>query len=108
MLGRAGAAGTSETGNEFAMLDCMGNKVTARRPETLAAIDGFSTHFLECTTGCGVVFKALRDEPESVMANAHAASLMLLSQSADAPAQAQPYLDAGALGAGAATERERL
>ena len=39
MLGRAGAAGTSETGNEFAMLDCMGNKVTARRPETLAAID---------------------------------------------------------------------
>jgi len=105
---RAGAAGTGETGNEFAMLDCMGNKVTARRPETLAAINGFSTHFLECTTGCGVVFKALRDEPDSVMANAHAASLMLLSQSADAPAQAQPYLDAGALGAGAATERERL
>jgi len=41
---RAGAAGTGETGNKFAMLDCMGNKVTARCPETLAAINGFSRH----------------------------------------------------------------
>jgi tetratricopeptide (TPR) repeat protein len=90
------------------LTDAQGLSVTTERPETVRAIDRFVQEFLGYGTDFQPVLDAAEADPGCVVAQAHAAALMLFAETGDAAAKAKPYIRRGIEAANAATERERL
>jgi hypothetical protein len=87
--------------------DWLGNAVTTDDPDTVAAIDQFTTSLLTVSPGDGAIFRAAARDPDSPLAPAHAAALCLLGQTPEMLAQARGYLDLAAARLAQATDRER-
>jgi tetratricopeptide (TPR) repeat protein len=89
-------------------IDAQGLPVTAEKPQTVAAIDGFVAQFLDYGTDLMGILAAAEADPDCALAQAHAAALMLFMETGESAAKAKPFLGAGTLVANNATERERL
>ena len=72
--------------------NAQGLEVTTDSPEAIAAIDSFVDQILSMGNNPEVIFKAVEADPTSVIANAYAATLYMLAETADSPTQAAPYL----------------
>lgn len=81
---------------------------TTDSPEARAAIDRFIDQILSMGNNPEVIFNAVEAEPTSVIANAYAATLYMLGETADGPTQAAPYLQAAYEHCAHANEREQL
>lgn len=90
------------------LTDAQGLPVTTDRPETVEAIDRFVRSFLGYGTDFQPVLDAADADPGCVVAQAHAAALMLFSESGDVAGKAKPYIRRGIEAAQSVTERERL
>jgi tetratricopeptide (TPR) repeat protein len=90
------------------LTDARGLEVTTDSPKAIAAIDRFVDQILSFGNNPEVIFKAIEADSTSVIANAYAATLHLLSETADAPTQAAPYLKTAEEHLHQANERERL
>jgi tetratricopeptide (TPR) repeat protein len=90
------------------LTDAQGLPLTTDRPETVEAVDRFTAAFLGYGTDFQPVLDAAEADPDCVVAQAHAAALMLFAETGEAAATAKPYLRRGIEAAARATERERL
>jgi len=102
-------AGPDPRDNDARMLtDAQDLPVTTERPETIDAIDRFVQSFLGYGTDFQAILDAAEDDPSCVVAQAHAAALMLFAETGDAADKARPYIRRGIEAAQQVTERERL
>jgi len=90
------------------LTDAQDLPVTTERPETIEAIDRFVHSFLGYGTDFQPILDAAEDDPTCVVAQAHAAALMLFAETGDAADKARPYIRRGIEAAQQVTERERL
>jgi hypothetical protein len=90
------------------LTDAQGLPVTTERPETIEAIDRFLQAFLSYGTDFQPILDAAEADPDCVIAQGHAAALMLFAETGDAAEKAKPYIRRGIERAVHATERERL
>jgi hypothetical protein len=90
------------------LTDGQGLPVATERPETIAAIDRFVAAFLGYGTDFQPILDAADADPDCVVAQAHAAALMLFAETGDAAAKAKPYIRRGVEAAVKVSERERL
>ena len=74
------------------MHDAYGQAVTTDSPEVLAGIDAFMEGFLGNEATAGGILGVANDNPDCVIANAYAASLMMLMESPRGHAQAREFL----------------
>lgn len=88
--------------------DAQGLEVTTNSPEAIAAINRFVDQILSMGNNPEIIFKAVEAEPTSVIANAYAATLHMLAETADSPTQASPYLKAAYEHINNANAREQL
>jgi tetratricopeptide (TPR) repeat protein len=92
----------------FMLLDAQGLEVTTDDLEAVRAIDQFADQLLGYGNNPEVILQAVETDPTAVLTNAHAAALHLFAETADAPAQAAPYLKKAQANLATATARERL
>ncbi len=85
--------------------DSLGNPVTLHEPGSLAALNDFVEGFIACEARAVNVLAAEQDE--SAIVQACCTALHMFAESADAPLNAQPYLQRAQAAAGRATEREQ-
>ena len=90
------------------LTDAQGLPVSTDRPETVQAIDRFVAAFLGYGTDFQPILDAADADPNCVVAQGHAAALMLFAETGDAAEKAKPYIRRGIESAQGATERERL
>ncbi len=90
------------------LTDAQGLPVTTERPETIDAVDRFVQAFLGYGTDFQPILDAADAEPSCVIAQAHAAALMLFGETGDSAEKAKPYIRRGIEAAQGVTERERL
>ncbi len=90
------------------LTDAQGLPVATERPETIEAIDRFVQAFLGYGTDFQPVLDAAEADPTCVVAQAHAAALMLFAETGDAAEKAKPYIRRGIEAAQGVSERERL
>ncbi len=90
------------------LTDAQGLPVTTERPETIDAVDRFVQAFLGYGTDFQPILDAADAEPNCVIAQAHAAALMLFGETGDSAEKAKPYIRRGIETAQGVTERERL
>ena len=90
------------------LTDAQGLPVTTERPETVEAVDRFVRAFLGYGTDFQPILDAAEADPTCVVAQAHAAALMLFAETGDAAEKAKPYIRRGIEAAQQVTERERL
>ena len=90
------------------LTDAQGLAVATERPETIEAIDRFVRAFLGYGTDFQPVLDAADADPTCVVAQAHAALLMLFAETGDAAEKAKPYIRRGIEAAQGVSERERL
>lgn len=88
--------------------DAQGLDVTTNSPEAIAAINHFVDQILSIGNKPDIIFKAVEAESTNVIANAYAATLHMLTEIADSPTQASPYLKAAYEHINNANEREQL
>jgi tetratricopeptide (TPR) repeat protein len=88
--------------------DAQGLELTTASPEAIAAINRFIDQILSMGNNPDVIFKAVEADPTSVIANAYAATLYMLAETAESPAQAAPYLKTAYESCNRANEREQL
>ncbi|HEY9612529.1 tetratricopeptide repeat protein [Allocoleopsis sp.] len=88
--------------------DAQGLEVTTDSPEAIAAINRFIDQILSMGNNPEVIFKAVEADTTSVIANAYAATLHMLAETADGPTQAAPYLKRAYEYCDSANEREQL
>lgn len=86
--------------------DQFGNPITARRPETIAAIDDFAQGFLGYDRRILTILSVANDD-EDCLANTYAGLLLMLSELGAIPDDARRYLDRAERGEAGATDRER-
>lgn len=72
--------------------DLYGLEITARRPESIQAINDFIHGFLSYQPKAAAIVAAADADPESALVNAYAALLWMFLESPDAPEKARPYL----------------
>lgn len=87
--------------------DLFGNTVTTEDPATIGAINHFLREVLGYGNQSAGIFAAAGAAPSCALANAYAASLMMLMETGNAPELARPFLDA-ACAAPAPSTREAL
>jgi len=85
--------------------DSLGNPVTLDDPGSLAAVNAFVEGFI-ASEARAVDVLAAQEDPSPIV-QAYCAALHLFAESADAPAQALPFLQRAQAGAARATARER-
>ena len=90
------------------LTDAQGLPVTTDRPETIDAVDRFVQAFLGYGTDFQPILDAADADPTCVIAQAHAAALMLFGETGDSAKKAKPYIRRGIETAQGVTERERL
>lgn len=90
------------------MKDSQGLDVTTDSPQAINAINQFTEQLLSYGSNPEVILEGLKVDPNSAILNAHAAALHLFAESADAPLQADPYLQTAKKFLATATEREKL
>lgn len=90
------------------LTDAQGLPVTTERPETIEAVDRFVQSFLGYGTDFQPILDAADADPACVVAQAHAAALMLFGETGDSAEKAKPFIRRGIETAKAVTERERL
>ncbi len=90
------------------LTDAQGLPVSTDRTETVQAIDRFVAAFLGYGTDFQPILDAADADPTCVVAQGHAAALMLFAETGDAAEKAKPYIRRGIESAQGATERERL
>ncbi len=90
------------------LTDAQGLPVTTERPETIDAVDRFVQAFLGYGTDFQPILDAADADPTCVIAQAHAAALMLFGETGDSAEKAKPYIRRGIETAQGVTERERL
>jgi hypothetical protein len=90
------------------LTDAQDLPVTTDRPETVEAIDRFVRAFLGYGTDFEPILEAAEVDPTCVVAQAHAAALMLFGETGDSAEKAKPYIRRGIEAAQQVTERERL
>jgi tetratricopeptide (TPR) repeat protein len=88
--------------------DAQGLELTTDSPEAITAINCFIDQILSMGNNPEVIFKAVEADPTSVIANAYAATLYMLAETADGPTQAAPYLKTAYEHINNANEREQL
>jgi tetratricopeptide (TPR) repeat protein len=88
--------------------DAQGLELTTDSPEAITAINRFIDQILSMGNKPEVIFKAVEADPTSVIANAYAATLYMLAETADGPTQAAPYLKTAYEHINNANEREQL
>lgn len=88
--------------------DTQGLEVSTNSPQAIAAINCFIDQILSMGKNPDVIFQAIEADPTSVIANAYAATLYMLAETADGPTQATPYLKRAYEYCNRANEREQL
>ena len=88
--------------------DSQGLVVTTDSPEAVDAIDCFTEQLLGYGNNLEVILNGVEVDPSGVLVNAHTAALNLFAETAEASAQAAPYLKAAQANFSKATEREKL
>lgn len=88
--------------------DTQGLEVTTDSPEAIAAINRFIDQILSMGNNPDVIFPAVEADSTSVIANAYAATLHMLAETADGSTQATPYLKTAYDYCNRANEREQL
>ena len=88
--------------------DAQGLEVTTDSPEAIAAIDRFVDQILSYSNNPDAIFTAIEADPTSVLTNAYTATVHMLGETADGPAQAAPYLKRAYEHLNQANEREQL
>lgn len=88
--------------------DNQGLEVTTDLPKAITYIDCFIDQILSFGNNPEVIFKAVECDAKSVIANAYAATFHMLSETADASTQANPYLQAAYEHINHANEREKI
>lgn len=88
--------------------DAQGLEVTTDSPEAIAAINRFIDQILSYSNNPDAIFNAIEADPTSVLANAYVATVHMLAETADGPAQAAPYLKTAYEHLNQANEREQL
>lgn len=83
-------------------------ELTTASPEAIAAINRFIDQILSIGNNSEVIFKAVETDPTSVIANAYAATLHMLAETAEGFTQAAPYLQTAYEHINKANEREQL
>jgi tetratricopeptide (TPR) repeat protein len=87
--------------------DSLGNPISARRPETVAAIDDFVLGYLGYDLRIVNVLAAADDDAEDALVNAYAGLLWMLSETGGIPDAARRYLARAEQAEAAALPRER-
>lgn len=90
------------------LLDAQGLEVTTNSLKSIHAINQFAEQLLRYGKDVEVIFQGVEADPDGVLANAHAAALHLFAETADAVAQAAPFLERAQQNLDRATERECL
>jgi hypothetical protein len=85
--------------------DALGNSVTLRERASLAALNDFVEGFIASEARAANILQA-HDDP-SPLVQAYCAALHMFAESADAPANARPFLQRAQAAAAQADERER-
>jgi tetratricopeptide (TPR) repeat protein len=88
--------------------DAQGLNISTDAPNVVEAINRFTAQLISYGNQADVIFKAVEAEPTNVLANAYAATLCLLAETAIAPQHAAPYLQTAQAHLSTATEREIL
>lgn len=94
--------------NNQRLHDAQGLEVTTDSMEAIAAIDQFVDQLLSHTHNSGIIFEGVKAYPACIIANTHAAVSHLLTETAEAPTQAAPYLNAAREHLAQASLREQL
>ncbi|HAA28594.1 MAG TPA: tetratricopeptide repeat-containing protein [Cyanobacteria bacterium UBA8553] len=88
--------------------DAQGLEVTTDSSEAIASINRFVNQILSYSNNPDGIFTAIEADPTSVLANAYAATVYMLGETAEGPAQAAPYLKTAYEHFDQANEREQL
>ncbi|PSB35244.1 tetratricopeptide repeat protein [Stenomitos frigidus] len=89
------------------LIDAQGLSITTDAPETVEAINEFTTQLLSYGKHADRIFNGVAADPASPLANAYAAALYLFAETADSLRLATPHLQAAQRYAAQATEREQ-
>ena len=86
--------------------DCLGNAATLEDEAGLAALNDFVEGFIASEARAVNILEAAAHDPSPIV-QACAAAVQMFAESADAPANARPFLDRALAGEGRCTPRER-